>query len=385
MAPNKPFFGLEGVALSWAISLTSASAFLLFGYDQGIMGSIIATPYFLEAVNIEISDAETISTVVSIYDIGCMVGCLVAAIWGGRLGRKRTIFYGMGIMVVGAVIQSASYSVAQLIAGRIVSGIGNGMNTGTVPTWVSETSKAQNRGKLVATQLSIAAFGIVIAYWMNYGFFHLTGQIVWRFPIAFQIVFALITMCIIPWLPESPRFLYAKGRNEEADSVMSALKALPIEHEIVQAERAEILAAIALEDHFGEYNFKTIFYDKSGQKIPLRIGLVCLIQAIQQLPGVNMVIYYSSSIFLNLGIAANISLILGGVASLCFWLGSLVGIAAVEKFGRKKLLLSGSLPMLIATCIYCAMVKDGRDTHLWVAFACTCVICLSFGWSWLPV
>lgn len=95
-------------------------------------------------------------------------------------------------------------------------------------------------------------------------------------------------MGVIPWLPESPRFLYAKGRNEEADSVMSALKALPIEHEIVQAERAEILAAIALEDHFGEYNFKTIFYDKSGQKIPLRIGLVCLIQAIQQLPGVNV-------------------------------------------------------------------------------------------------
>lgn len=95
-------------------------------------------------------------------------------------------------------------------------------------------------------------------------------------------------MCIIPSLPESPRFLYSKGRNEEADKVMSALKALPLEHEIVQAERAEILAAIALEDYYGEYSFKTIFYDKSGQKIPLRIGLVCLIQAIQQLPGVNV-------------------------------------------------------------------------------------------------
>lgn len=98
-----------------------------------------------------------------------------------------------------------------------------------------------------------------------------------------------------------------------------------------------------------------------------------------------MVIYYSSNIFLNLGIAANTSLILGGVASLCFWIGSLVGISAVEKFGRKKLLLSGSLPMLIATCVYCAMIESGGDTQLWVAFGCTCLICLSFGWSWLPV
>ncbi|KAK5061128.1 hypothetical protein LTR84_007670 [Exophiala bonariae] len=293
MGQRKPFLGLEGTALSWAISLTSASAFLLFGYDQGIMGSIIATPYFLQAVNIEASDAETISTVVSIYDIGCMVGCLVAAVWGGTLGRKRTIFYGMGIMVVGAILQTASYSVAQLIAGRVVSGIGNGMNTGTVPAYISEVSRARSRGKLVATQLSIAAFGIVIAYWMNYGFFHLSGQILTV--VAFQIVFALITMCVIPSLPESPRFLYSKGRNEEADIVMSALKALPLEHEIVQAERAEILAAIALEDHFGEYNIKTIFYDKSGQKIPLRIGLVCLIQAIQQLPGVNVSIPNVSS------------------------------------------------------------------------------------------
>lgn len=85
---TRPFLGLQGTALSWAITCCSASAFLLFGYDQGIMGSIISTPYFLEAVNIRVrhlqpsrfwfltdvlkaTDADTISTVVSIYDIGC--------------------------------------------------------------------------------------------------------------------------------------------------------------------------------------------------------------------------------------------------------------------------------------------------------------------------
>ncbi|KIX01395.1 uncharacterized protein Z518_09121 [Rhinocladiella mackenziei CBS 650.93] len=112
--PGKPFWGLKGTTLSWAISLCSARAFLLFGYDQGIMGSIISTPCFLEAINVKVGDhpdasnADTISTVVAIYDVGCMVGCLVAAIWGSLLGRKRTIAMEMIIMIAGAVLQTAS-------------------------------------------------------------------------------------------------------------------------------------------------------------------------------------------------------------------------------------------------------------------------------------
>jgi len=118
---SKPFLGLKGTSLTWAITICSASSFLLFGYDQGIMGSIISTPYFLEALNITVSNTfaaaqrraiadqvrlqatntDTISTIVSIYDIGCMVGCLVAAVWGGVTGRKLMILMGSFIMIIG--------------------------------------------------------------------------------------------------------------------------------------------------------------------------------------------------------------------------------------------------------------------------------------------
>ena len=133
---RRPFLGLTGPALSWAISLCSSGCFLLFGYDQGIMGSIISARPFLEALNIAANDANTISTVVSIYDIGNMVGCLVAAVWGGKFGRKKLIAVGCIIAVVGAVLQASSYSVPQMVIARIVTGIGNGINTATIPTWV---------------------------------------------------------------------------------------------------------------------------------------------------------------------------------------------------------------------------------------------------------
>lgn len=273
------------------------------------MGSIINTPYFLDAVGISKSDASTLSTVVSIYDVGCMAGTLCACLCGYYVGRKKMIFIGCCLNVIGASIQASSCSVAQLIVGRIITGLGTGFNSASVPTWVSETSKAKSRGQMVSTQLSIAAFGIVLAYWMNYGFFHLTGQVVWRFPVAFQAFFAFPTLLTLPFLPESPRFDYSKGNFEKADQSLAALKNAPLQSEVVQVERLQILEAIEMEDRLGSFSYKALFWDTSGQKIHFRMGLVTLIQALQELPGLNMVFYYSSFIFITIGIANATALI----------------------------------------------------------------------------
>jgi MFS family permease len=80
---------------------------MMTGYDQGLMGSIISTPYFLEAMKIKLTDANTFSTIVSIYDIGCMIGCIAATFLGVRLGRKTMITIGLSIMIVGAIIQAS--------------------------------------------------------------------------------------------------------------------------------------------------------------------------------------------------------------------------------------------------------------------------------------
>ena len=139
------------------------------------------------------------------YNLGCFCGA-IACIWiGDFLGRRKTIFLGSSIMVVGAILQASAFSLPHLIVGRLITGMGNGLNTSTVPTWQSECSKSHRRGQLVMIEGALITGGIMISYWLTFGSSFIKNEAAWRFPIAFQIVFALIILAFILELPESPR------------------------------------------------------------------------------------------------------------------------------------------------------------------------------------
>lgn len=106
---------------------------------------------------------ELISITTAIYCIGCFLGAIAAAIWGDVLGRKRTILVGTSIMAVGAALKTTSYSLPQMIVGRIVAGIGNGLNTSTAPIWQADSAKSSWRGRLVVIEcvMNIAGFSLV--------------------------------------------------------------------------------------------------------------------------------------------------------------------------------------------------------------------------------
>jgi MFS family permease len=195
---------------------------MLFGYDQGVMGGLLTLPAFT-AVFPEIdttaqglqglsqSQANHKSTIQGIsvgsYNVGCFCGA-IACIWiGDILGRRKTIFLGSSIMVVGATLQCTSFGLPQFIIGRIVTGMGNGLNTSTVPTWQSECSKSHRRGQLVMIEGALITGGICISYWIDFGFSFIKNQAAWRFPIAFQIVFCLVILAFVLELPESPRYV----------------------------------------------------------------------------------------------------------------------------------------------------------------------------------
>jgi MFS family permease len=166
-----------------------------------------------------------LGTVTAIYNVGCFLGSILAYWLGEKLGRKNTILVGTTIMAIGAILQTASYSLGQMMAGRIIAGLGNGLNTSTAPIWQTgeqglkikilsltradsaiETSKVQWRGKLVVVEMILNIAGFSLSNWVNYGFSFAKGPISWRFPLAFQFVFIIILFLTTPWLPESPRY-----------------------------------------------------------------------------------------------------------------------------------------------------------------------------------
>lgn len=174
------YFGLRGTALQIAVGVIAGTDFLLFGYDQGVTGNLLTLESFTRhfplinpnapsiANNQHAKDQRTTYQGITVgsYNLGCFCGA-VACIWlGNMLGRRKTIFLGTCIMVVGAILQASSFSLAQLIIGRIVTGFGNGLNTSTVPTWQSECSRSNRRGQLVMIEGALITCGVMVAYWV---------------------------------------------------------------------------------------------------------------------------------------------------------------------------------------------------------------------------
>lgn len=179
---------------------------------------------------------------------GCLFGAIWALLFGEWMGRRWMIISGASVMIVGVIIQVTAWwgqlQLVQFIFGRVITGIGNGMNTSTIPTYQAECSKTSNRGLLICIEGGVIAIGTMIAYWIDFGAHFGPQDLVWRFPIAFQIVFGVIIIVGMVYLPESPRYLIANGKVAEGEKVLAALGGIEVDDPKTQTQKNLVLDSI---------------------------------------------------------------------------------------------------------------------------------------------
>lgn len=242
------FIGLSGKKLSLTVSTIATMGFLLFGYDQGVMSGIIDAPQFTDVFTALEGDNTMQATVTAVYEVGCLFGAMFALFVGDWLGRRKMVIAGAVIMIIGVIIQVTAFvghiPLLQFIFGRVITGIGNGMNTSTIPTYQAECSKTSNRGLLICIEGGIIAIGTAIAYWIDFGASFGPDDLTWRFPIAFQIFFGFIIVFGMYYMPESPRYLISRGKIHEGEYALAALAGLEIDHPETQLQKQLVLESV---------------------------------------------------------------------------------------------------------------------------------------------
>ncbi|KAJ6558288.1 general substrate transporter [Mycena capillaripes] len=359
---KKPYLGITGTRLGGWVTVACTAAMVLFGYDQGVFGGIIITPDFLETMGNPSASLQ--GTIVALYDIGCLFGALAAMVFGEHLGRKKTFLIGVVIMSIGALMQACAYTVSQMIIARLITGLGNGINTATAPVWQSETCKPSWRGKLVVFEMVMNIAGFSLSNWMTYGFSYVQGSASWRFPIAFQLAFSVILIGTIPWLPESPRWLLMHGYEDEGVAVLVALQGegATAEDDLIVDQKVEILDAVRLEKDSAP-SWSDIIHMRSGETGMIqRLLLGAGAQLMQQLVGINVTSYYLPLVLQNsVGLSNNLSRLLAACNSVSYLLFSFAGIVLIERAGRRKLLMWGAAGQCVCYMFISGFLSQADD------------------------
>lgn len=313
------------------------------------------------------------------YNLGCFLGAIITIFVGNALGRKRTIMLGTSVMVVGAALQASATTLPHLIAGRVVTGLGNGANTSTVPMWQSETAQAHQRGRAVMVEGALISGGIMISYWIDLGLSFAPGSVSWRFPLAFQVVFCFFILAMIWGLPESPRWLVLRGREDEAREVLAALHDRDVDDRAIVAEFNEVRDTV-LEMSKG--TFADLFTMDKDRNLH-RTLLAYTNQMFQQISGINLVTYYLTVIFSNLGMSQFMSLLLAAINGTEYFIASWPAVFLVERVGRRKLMLFGAVGQAATMAILAGVDSIGSKEGKIVVVVFLFVFNSFFAVGWL--
>ncbi|KAJ5622739.1 hypothetical protein N7490_011344 [Penicillium lividum] len=347
---------LHGKNLTWGITISCGAGFFLFGYDQGVFGGILTNQNFLDTFNNP--DSTIQAQITSTYYLGAIFGAIFSRFVGDHIGRRRAIILGCILLTIGGALQASASVLPHMIVGRIVGGIGTGLNTTAIPMWQVETCKQHHRGRLVIMELVLNIFGIAITNWMNYGFTYLpSNSVSWRFPLAFQSFWSIVTLVLTTIMPESPRWLVLRGRQEEAQYILARLMDKDSDDPQVENTLRILVNTVNHETEAETAAFTDLLKHDRTQTLR-RILLGAGLALMQQACGVNIIANYLPVVLTrSIGLSDHLALILSAVYSHLLTIWAMASMLAIDSLGRRTLLLFGAVGqgvafILIAVGIY---------------------------------
>ncbi|KAF4584350.1 sugar porter (SP) family MFS transporter [Ophiocordyceps camponoti-floridani] len=371
--------GLTGKALLYFTSIFVSLGVFLFGYDQGVMSGIITGPYFIDYFD-HPSKAH-VGTMVAILEIGAFIASLIVGRVGDIIGRRRTILYGSCIFFVGGALQTFSTSMAMMMVGRIVAGLGVGMLSTIVPVYQSEISPPHNRGKLACIEFSGNIIGYTTSVWVDYGCGFIESDLSWRVPLLMQCVMGALLGLGSLIIVESPRWLLDNDHDEEGMVVIANLYGGgDIHNAKARDEYRDIKMNVLLQRQEGERTYSDMF-----RRYRTRVFIAMSAQGLAQLNGINVISYYAPYVFESAGWVGHDAVLMTGLNGITYFLSTIPPWYLVDRWGRRAILLSGAIAMAISLSLISYFIYlDIRWTpRLVVLFVM--IYNAAFGYSWGPV
>lgn len=312
------------------ISVVAALGGLLFGFDTAVISGTInfIQPYF------GLSEAGLGWTVSSLL-FGCIAGVFLAGKAGDHYGRKKVLMAAALLFFISAVGSASAHSLAFFVTARVLGGIAVGVASILSPMYIAELAPAKYRGTLVSLNQLAIVIGILVAFFSNYLLVN-TGENNWRWMLLVMAAPAVLLFFSLFLVPESPRWLVARGRNNDAFNVLVKTSG----KEFAAAELKEIEDTLKNQE-------ESTFRDLLAPKIKSLLFIGIILAVFQQITGINTIMYYAPKIFANVGQSNDSALlqtILIGGTNLVF---TLVAMVLIDRFGRKLLIVIGSTGMML--------------------------------------
>jgi sugar porter (SP) family MFS transporter len=375
----------------------------LFGIDTGIIGPVTVMDDFKRYVG------NPSPTVHGLIVSSILIPAAISSFFAGRLadalGRSRGIAIGAFIFGLGATLEAASVHIAMFVVGRVVEGIGEGLYLGTLIVYTCEISPPRDRGSLTTAPQLLTTLGLMTGFFTCYGTADMNSSFSWRLPFLLLAAYAFVfTAIAFVWLPPSPRWLTLRGRTDEAAQAWEKLDVPAADREKILGQVEDLVVENPDTDGMGSSTLamghrkgthRNVPKSKKEQLLDVfspdarpRLFLAVFLMGMQQLSGIDGVLYYAPLLFQQAGLDSNQSTFLAsGVSAIVIFAVTIPATIYADQWGRRISTILGGLGMTATMFLMGGLyaggaVYAGEGAGRWVVIVCIYLFAVIYCISW---